>query len=772
VATPLRVLIVEDNPADAELLVHELGRAGFAPDWDRVQTEAGYLAHLNPGLDVILADYTLPGFDAMLALRLLQDRRLDIPFIIVSGGIGEDTAVAAMKLGATDYLLKDRLGRLGLAVGQALEQRRAAREAVRQREALRTSETRYQNLFEGVPVGLFRSTPTGQILDGNRALVQMLGYPDRGALVALEAIDLYSDPVERERFQALLEQRDVVRDFDARARRLDGSSIWVRVNARAVRDAAGRAMYYEGSVEDITARKEAEEALRDSETRYRTLFEESRDAIYIVTRAGEFIDFNHAALELLGYTREEMARLNADDLYARPEEGATFQREIEERGFVRDYEVRVRKKDRTEMDCILTATVRRASDGSLRGYQGSIRDITERTRLEEQIRQLQKMEAVGRLAGGIAHDFNNLLTVIIGRTQLLPAHLKSEDLARKDVALIEKTAERAAALTRQLLAFSRRQVLQPRVLDLNAVVGGMGMLVQRLIGEDIELISTARAGLGTVRVDPGQIEQVIMNLAVNARDAMPGGGRLTIETANADLDENYARSHVGVTPGPYVMLAVSDTGCGMDAETQAHLFEPFFTTKEEGKGTGLGLSTVYGIVKQSGGNIWVYSEPGRGTSVKIYLPRVEEPVDSPAAAQPTVPIRGSETILLVEDDEGVRSLARDILQAYGYSVLEAPDGNEAMLFAERHPGPIHLLVTDVVLPQMNGRELAERLARERPEMRVLYLSGYTDEAIIHHGVLDQGTPFLQKPYTPGTLAQKVRGVLDSSSTASPQPSAG
>ena len=394
-------------------------------------------------------------------------------------------------------------------------------------------------------------------------------------------------------------------------------------------------------------------------------------------------------------------------------------------------------------------------------YQETQRAYEELSRTQEQLTQARKMEAVGRLAGGIAHDFNNLLTVMIGRSQLLLRRLGAQDPVRRDIELMEQTADRAADLTRQLLAFSRKQVLQPTVLDLNAVVANMAEMLRRLIGEDIALVTAFDPALGHVKADLGQIEQIVMNLAANARDAMSKGGRLTLETANAELDVAYARHHVDVRPGPHVMLAVSDTGIGMTPETQAQIFEPFFTTKEPGAGTGLGLATVYGIVKQSGGHIWVYSEPGRGTTFKIYLPRVQEAVD-PSAARPGLPesARGYETILLVEDELAVRELARDVLRAHGYTVLEAQHGREALRISERHSGPIHLMLTDVVMPEMRGQELANRLAALRPTMPVVYMSGYTDAAVVHHGVLDPGTIFLQKPFTPDALARKIRQVLD------------
>ncbi|MEW5980468.1 MAG: ATP-binding protein, partial [Acidobacteriota bacterium] len=392
---------------------------------------------------------------------------------------------------------------------------------------------------------------------------------------------------------------------------------------------------------------------------------------------------------------------------------------------------------------------------------GVAQDITERRSLEEQLRQSQRVEAIGRLAGGIAHDFNNLLTAIIGHSELLLDQLSSQDPLREELKEIHSAGQRAASLTRQLLAFSRKQVLQPQVLDLNEVVARLDKMLRRLIGEDIELVTLFGRDLGLVKADPGQIEQVIINLAVNARDAMPQGGKLTLETANVELDEAYARRHVAVTPRRYVMLAVSDTGVGMDAPTQSRLFEPFFTTKEKGKGTGLGLSTVYGIVKQSGGNIWVYSEPGQGTVFKIYLPRVEEDSEPVKLAEPatTTDLSGSETVLLVEDEPAVRSLVRDLLRKRGYTVLEATHGGEAKALAENYGGAIHLMLTDVVLPQMSGRDLADQVTTSHPETRVLYMSGYTDNAIVHHGVLDAGTAFLQKPFTPETLLTKVRQVL-------------
>jgi two-component system, cell cycle sensor histidine kinase and response regulator CckA len=388
-------------------------------------------------------------------------------------------------------------------------------------------------------------------------------------------------------------------------------------------------------------------------------------------------------------------------------------------------------------------------------------DVTERKRLEQQLRQSQRMEAVGRLAGGIAHDFNNLLTVIVGQSEVMLEGFGPNDPLREPVQQIDASAQRAAELTKQLLAFSRKQVRQPKVLDLSAIVADLGKMLRRLIGEDVELITRLNSSLGRVKADPGQIEQIILNLAINARDAMPSGGRLTIETNNASLDDQYANQHTDVRPGPYVMLAVSDTGIGMDKETQSRIFEPFFTTKEQGKGTGLGLATVYGIVKQSEGHIWVYSEPGRGTTFKVYLPRVEAPAEiRPRSLDRSDTAIGSETVLVVEDDDAVRRLVRQVMSSAGYTVMECKDADQALSMSSSYSGTIHLMITDVIMPGASGRELAQKITALRTGIRVLFMSGYTDNAIVHHGVLDEDVAFIEKPFTPAKLLRKAREVLD------------
>jgi len=509
-------------------------------------------------------------------------------------------------------------------------------------------------------------------------------------------------------------------------------------------------------------------ALRASEASYGTLVEHAPVGIYRSNPEGRFLSVNGALVRMLGYeSAAEVLRLDmARDVYADP---AERQRLLDRDTYTdREYDevgATWKRQDGTLLSVQLSVRAVRNTARRLEYYETFVRDVTEQRRLQQQLVQAQKMEAVGRLAGGIAHDFNNLLTVITSYSELLLEDLGRDDPKRDDVEQVRKAAEGAASLTRQLLAFSRQQVLEPRVLNLNVVVSGLRKMLQRVIGEDVEFAMTLAPDLRAVRADPGQLEQVLMNLAVNARDAMPTGGMLSIETANVELDTDYTRTHHPAAEGHFVMLAVSDTGIGMDEATKARIFEPFFTTKGQGKGTGLGLATVYGIVQQSGGFIWVYSEPGHGTTLKVYLPQVEDAVEpggvSPAAAG--VP-RGTETVLVVEDAAAVRAVTRQVLQRQGYTILEAPNGAEALHVAATHRGPIHLLLTDVVMPALSGRALAERLTQLRPGTRVLYTSGYTDDSIMRHGILESGIAYLQKPFTPESLARKVRDVLDSPKT--------
>ena len=507
-------------------------------------------------------------------------------------------------------------------------------------------------------------------------------------------------------------------------------------------------------------RKRTEEQLHESERKYRLLFETNPEPMFVYDfETLRILAVNEAAVTRYGYSETEFLDLTIRDIRP-PGEQMRLEAELANRpdaGAPRTG-VRHRAKDGTLFDVDLVA--RPLEFAGRRARLVLARDVTAHRQLEEQLRQSQKMEAVGQLAGGIAHDFNNLLTAILGSTQLLLHATPPGDSRREDAEEIRNAGLRAAELTRQLLAFSRRQVLAPRVLELNAVVANMEKMLRRLIGEDIELVISLDPAAGAVNADPGQLEQVLLNLVVNARDAMPSGGRVAVETARVTLADELVERRHRLPPGDYVRLTVADSGLGMDETTQAHLFEPFFTTKEVGKGTGLGLATVYGIVKQSGGYIWVYSEPGRGTTVKVYLPRVAGGAEAMPAPEPQALRGGQETVLLVEDSAPVRALARRSLEAWGYTVVDAADGPAAVALATEHAGGIDLLVTDVVMPGMSGRELAELLGPARPSMKVLYTSGYTDDAMVRQGVLNAGVAFLQKPFVPETLARKVRAVLD------------
>jgi len=651
-------------------------------------------------------------------------------------------------------------------------------ERTRAQEALRASEERFDLAVQGSQEGLW----DGHLLPGepwhsprtpvwwSPRVREMLGFTEEEFPNVLESWAKLLHPEDKERVvEALVAhiERKVPYEAEYRLRTKGGAYRWFRARGQALWDASGNAVRMAGNMQDITEHKRTDEALRLAEEQYRSIFENAVEGIFQTTSDGRYISANPALARLYGYeSSREMIEAVTDirrQVYVDPDRRNEFRRLLEEHDAVTGFEAQVYRKDGSVIWISESARAVRDRQGTLLCYEGTVEDITERKRLEQQLLQSQKMEAIGRLAGGVAHDFNNLLTAIMGYSELLLSGVGSEEVRRRNTGQIKKAAERAAALTRQLLAFSRRQVLTMKVLDLNDVVAAMEPMLRRLIGEDLTLVTVLDRALERTKADVGQIEQVIMNLVVNASDAMPHGGTLTIETMNADLDQAYVDRHGLVPPGAYVKLTVSDTGLGMDAETQAHIFEPFFTTKEQGRGTGLGLSTVYGVIKQSGGYIWVYSEPGRGTTFKIYLPRVAEAVETiernvVSAESP----RGIETILLVEDDEVVRGLAGAVLEQRGYTVLVARHSDEAFRLHGGCEGPIHLLVTDVVMPGMGGRELAERLKSSRPAMKMLYMSGYTDDAVVRHGVLEEEVAYLQKPFTPDALARKVREVLDES----------
>ena len=637
---------------------------------------------------------------------------------------------------------------------------------------VRQAEADYRSIFENAGEGIFRRTTDGKFITANPAMAQILGYQSPDELMSEindVASRLYVDPDRQIEWERRLREDERIVGFESQYRRKDGSFVWVSESARAVRNQEGEILYFEGIAEDVTERKRAEYDLSESEERYRDLVENARDIIYQHDLQGNYTSTNAAGQQLTGYSLEETLALNMTDTVA-PEylDKAREMLRLKLAGeIVTAYELEILTKQggRIPVEANTRLVYR---NGVPVGVQGIARDITERKRLEEalresegQLRQSQKLEAIGQLAGGVAHDFNNLLTAINGYSALALRRVGEDHPITPYLEEIQKAGDRAANLTRQLLAFGRKQLLQPLALNLNDILGDMIKLLKRLIGEDIQLVTKPGADLKQIKADPGQLEQVLVNLVVNARDAMPRGGIVTIETVNTTLDGTYASKHLDAIPGEYVMLAISDTGTGMDHKTQSRIFEPFFTTKAKDKGTGLGLSTVYGIIKQSGGSVWVYSELGKGTTFKVYLPLVEEEVKQAAETAGLAPLRhGSETVLLVEDEDMVRKLASELLAETGYRVLEANGGEAAIHLGKKHKERIDLLITDVVMPKLSGKEVAQQLQAIHPETKVLFMSGYTDEAIVHHGIVDSGIAFIQKPFSERALAQKIRDVLD------------
>ncbi|HPM75829.1 MAG TPA: PAS domain S-box protein [bacterium] len=608
----------------------------------------------------------------------------------------------------------------------------------------------------------------GNIVYANDSACSSLGYP-RDELLQMKVFDIDPDfPAGQWENHKQQMRENGYMSFESRHIRKDGTIFPVEVNTNYFSfDDQFFAIAFD---RDISERKRVETVLRESEKRFRFLVQNSNDIFEILDEKGRLIYISDQVTRVLGYRVEEVNGMNTfggvhpEDL---PRVKEAFQEGLRRPGEVEKVEYRFRHKNGSWVH-LEAVGINLLHDPSVQGVVLNIRDMTERVqaendqrKLQDQLQQAMKMEAVGRLAGGVAHDFNNLLTGISGNLQLALLDLKKNDPLTETLEEIRKAADSATALTRQLLAFSRKQIIEPKMLNLNELIEAMHKMLVRLIGEDVELQTLAGHDLGVVKIDQGQFEQILVNLAVNARDAMPNGGKLIIETANVELSEEYCRLRSYSTPGAYVLLAVSDTGAGMSDEVKAHLFEPFFTTKEKGKGTGLGLATIYGAVKQAGGNVEVYSEEGRGTTFKIYLPRVEEKAEKPVLIGRTNEMPGGkETILLVEDEEIVRNLAVKVLKRLGYQVLHADSGGDALALAEQYREPIHLLLTDVVMPVINGRQLAERLAKIHPEARVLFTSGYTENIIVHHGVIDEGVRFIGKPYSPGDLAKMVRRTLD------------
>jgi PAS domain S-box-containing protein len=956
----LRVLVVDDNEDDAELVLRELRRGGLSPNARRIDTAQALRAALRESWDIVIADWSMPGFDGLSAFKIVREVDADLPFIIVSGTVDEDVAVTALKAGVQDFVGKAKLTRLVPAVERECREAETRR---KQRVLVTRGEERYRAMFNSSPLPMWTfDRDTLRFVSVNDAAVRHYGYTreeflamtladirpptdvkalrddvkhargfaDRqvwrhrkkdGSLISVElrandiTVDgqplrlvLVNDVTERERpdrrplglwiglaslvavailtvvsnlqlvrqvqkadhthrliaeisvvsetFDEVLEEKpraatvahlhqalDAVRtelaldlnsDDATQRQRLDRIEAAITAGDRALatseletmqgnasrvlvaqqRDTAQKAsaeriaqivatlislmilwVAFSRTAREGRLRRAAEAEARQSEESLTAMLHSIGDGVISTDVSGNVTRMNRVAEALTGWTTsdavgrpftevfriiEATSRTPATDpieLVLRDgravglDENTVLLSRANVETPVADSAAPILDAANQVVGAVVVfrdASVERRFTEQLRELNEELeRRVVERTtalqKTEEQLRQSQKLEAIGRLAGGIAHDFNNLLSVIISLSDLMIADAQTEKLPPtivSDLDEIRKAGFRAADLTRQLLAFSRQQVLEPKIVDMNEIVAGMEKMLRRVIGADITL-RTIRATDGSlVKVDPGQMEQVIMNLVVNARDAMPRGGQLTLEVARTQLDATFAKEHAGIVPGPYLQLAVSDTGTGMSKEVQARIFEPFFTTKEKGKGTGLGLSTVVGIVQQSGGTIWVYSEPGKGTTFKIYLPITAQAQTTMSPAQPAERPRGSETILLVEDEPQVRSIARGILTRAGYTVLDAENGAAALDLVADIKTPIDLVLTDLVMPVMSGRELVEKLAKIRPSIKVLFMSGYTDDMVVHHGVIDQGIPFLQKPLMPDSLTRKVREALD------------
>ena len=878
------MLIVEDQSTDAELTIEILKRAGYSLSFELVDTPDQFNERIeHEEFNLILSDHNLRTWTGMDVLAALRQSGQEVPFIVVTGTLGDEAAVEYIKQGAADYVLKHHLERLPVVVGRALRERAQREEATRLQEVIFSAKKEWELTFDQVPEAVFILDEEGRVRRANRAATQFTGmeFKQMIGLPCCEIIRGLPEPrldypgleewleisggvrkdieelqlgkvfevtssslrgTSGELCGAVLVMRDVTeqRRIDAEIRKvkddweltfntvpdpiivMDEECRITRANQAAanlhglqpeqvigkhcyevlhqsqtprpdcphqellktgkgahgdiyepwldkffassttpIRDRSGALRGCVHVLKDVTDRKRAEDNLRHIEELFQVFMENSPVMAWMKDTEGRYTYGNQAFQRAINLSQVELIGKTISQLFAPEIAERLWQDDLAvlSSGKSQEFTEPIPGSDSEREVWVLRFPFHDPLGQQLVGGIGI--EITERKRLEAQLRQSQKMEAVGQLAGGVAHDFNNLLTIISGYAELLSGGLGSEHPQKSQVDEIQNAAGRAAGLTRQLLAFGRRQVLAPQVLDLNHIVNNMDKMLRRLIGEHIEMISIQGQELGRVRADPGQMEQVIMNLAINARDAMPTGGKLSIETGNVILDDAYARGHIAVTPGEYVMLAVSDNGCGMDAETQARIFEPFFTTKGLGKGTGLGLATVYGIVKQSSGHIWVYSEPEKGSSFKVYFPRVVGAISMISKVQ-TISIerRGTETVLVVEDEVTIRKLVRNILEANGYSVLEATSGVEALLICSAHEGPIHLVLTDVVMPQMSGPELALQWAERRPETKIIYMSGYTNNAIGNHGLLDGNLAFIEKPFTPRALEEKVREVLD------------
>jgi two-component system, cell cycle sensor histidine kinase and response regulator CckA len=759
-----RILLLEDNKADAKLCFAELARAGFECDSEVVSTAKDFTERVQTQrYDLILADFRLPDWTGLEAVQWLRSSGSTVPFILVTGTLGDELAIECIKAGANDYVLKDNLQRLPLIVRRALEEHKVREERDRAEVELRISEEQYRLLFEANPNPMWvYSTETLRFLAVNQTAVKHYGY-SRKEFLSMTVKDIRL-PAEVPRF--LEEHKKILNSLETYRQvwehvKKDGSQIEVQISSAPILFRNNKARLV--LAEDITDSLRAEAALRETTQDYQLIVEGAPFGI-LQTELSRVSVANPALAAILGYeSQAELQRLNlAINIYC---DSNDCQQDLQKyksgMGKVVDLEAKWKRKDGNPITVRCRGRAIPAKEGQPLKYEIFVENITEQRLLEAQFRQAQKMEAIGRLAGGVAHDFNNLLMIMTSYAQLIEDSATDSGKVMRYATQIGDAARKAASVTRQLLAFSRKQIQELRVLNLNVVVSEFGKMLPQLLGEDVEMAINTVPQECMVYADQGQIEQVIMNLVVNARDAMPSGGKLTIETDIVQLDEQYSRRHaVQISSGPHAMLAVTDSGIGMDAQTQAKIFEPFFTTKEPGKGTGLGLATVYGIVKQSNGMVWVYSELGKGTTFKVYLPLAQTAVEAepPISAEQRPITGGSETILMVEDEPLLRAANREFLAGKGYRVLEASNGAEALHICQTHQGPIDLLITDVIMPGISGIELAKSVLAARPKVSVIYMSGYTDQTVDRRALAPSAI-FLQKPCSLALLAQTIRTAI-------------
>ncbi len=750
--TGLRLVIIEEDMQQAEVMAREFMTAGLLSEWVRVNTAKAFTQALNSKPDLIIANYFLPAFDALKTLAVLQEKHLDIPVIVISGSLDSEIAVACMKAGAADVINTAHMFRLVAAARETLEKQELERRNRRIEKALRFTKF----AVDHAAVAIYWLNHEGRFVLANEAALQLLGYSMNE--LSERAISAIDPNMVKEKWDAFLKKMRAQHDATIETRLYSKTGKIIPVELTLNYYQLDNLEYVLCFARDISDRHRSE----DENSRLAIAVEQATESIMITDIESKILYVNPAFEKVSGYGKEEVIGQTPRFLQSGKQDKA-FYRELSTTimsGKSWSGHFSNRRKDGSLFEEEATITPIKDKKGQIINFVAVKRDVTHEADLEKQFYHAQKMDAIGRLAGGVAHDFNNLLTIINGYCELMMKSIKPSDPLLGHVQQIIKAVKRASTHTKQLLAFSRRQPMEQKVLDLNATLMDMVSVLKRLVTENIELITHFKENIGNIKADPAEVEQIIVNLVVNARDAMPRGGKLVIETSAVSIDEKYCKNHIDAKPGKYVLLTLQDTGIGMSEEVKSRIFEPFYTTKDHG--TGLGLSTVFGIVRQSKGHMECYSEEGKGTLFKVFLPQVTEAAEEVdmRTVYDALP-RGEETILLVEDEEDVRVLTSRMLQIQGYQVIEAALAGEAIIAVERNTNGIDLLLTDVVMPQMGGAELAERLRKANPKLKVLYMSGYANDVLMAQGNVDgDSAAFIAKPFTLESITRKVREVLD------------